>query len=66
MPYTVYFQYEYRVSVDADSIEEAIQKAYDVPLDAHDLIYLDTFDIEQWDDVHPSKWKHYELGKEVE
>ena len=70
MPYTVYYQYEYRVTVDADSYEEAIEKANDVPIDATSdmLVYLDTLEIEKWDwnNTEPSKWKRYENGEEVE
>ena len=56
MPYSFYFKYEHRVTVDADSMEEAIQKAMDVPLDYDMLFYTDEYDVEQWE----------EDGKEVE
>ena len=49
MPYSVYFKYEHCVTVDADSMEEAIEKAMDVPLDYDALFYTDEYDVEQWD-----------------
>lgn len=59
MPYSVYFIYEHRVTVDADSEEEAIKKAMDVPLDYNELYYTEECEVEKWD------WEDKET-KEVE
>ena len=49
MPYNVYLVYERSLTVDADSEEEAVKKAMDIPLYYEDLYYTGKYETERWE-----------------
>ena len=47
MKYAVFFKYEVRVDVEADSMEDAEEKALDIEPDLSKIYYVEDYDIEE-------------------
>lgn len=52
MKYAVFFKYEVRVDVEANSMEEAEEKALDIEPDFSRMYYTNDYDIEEVVDDH--------------
>lgn len=47
MKYAIFFKYEVRVDIEADSIEEAERLALESEIDFSDMYYTEDYDIEE-------------------